>query len=199
MSEAAEPEISGVTNDPTVYTVVVKITAVGEALQRTVTVTPETAVKGTLDFTNKYTPEQNEGVDWAGAQLTKVFTGKNWDGEEFEFTISSVTEGAPMPISGSTVKVSGPDEEGGNTATFNFGDITFNEAGTYVYEVTETKGDLGGVTYSTNKATVTVTVTDKDASGAATGKLVATATVENGTFTNTYQSKLTMWMRAACS
>lgn len=190
VSEAAEPKIGGVTNDETEYTVVVKITAVGEALQRTVTVTPETAVKGTLDFTNTYVPEQNEGVDWTSAQLTKVFTGKNWDGEEFEFTISSVTEGAPMPASGNTVKVSGPDEEGGNTATFNFGDITFNEAGTYVYEVTETKGDLGGVTYSTNKATVTVTVTDKDASGAATGKLVATATVENGTFTNTYQSKL---------
>lgn len=190
VSEAAEPKISGVTNDPTVYTVVVKITAVGEALQRTVTVTPETAVKGTLDFTNTYVPEQNEGVDWTSAQLAKVFTGKNWDGEEFEFTISAVTEGAPMPISGNTVKVSGPDEEGGNTATFNFGDITFNEAGTYVYEVTETAGNLGGVTYSTNKATVTVTVTDKDASGAATGKLVATATVENGTFTNTYQSKL---------
>ena len=189
VSEAAEPKISGVTNDPTVYTVVVKITAVGEALQRTVTVTPETAVKGTLDFANTYEAGVNEGVTWTG-DLTKVFTGKNWDGEEFEFTISSVTEGAPMPASGNTVKVSGPDEEGGNTATFNFGDITFNEAGTYVYEVTEAKGDLGGVTYSTNKATVTVTVTDKDASGAATGKLVATATVENGTFTNTYQSKL---------
>ena len=190
VSEAAEPKISGVTNDPTVYTVVVKITAVGEALQRTVTVTPETAVKGTLDFTNTYVPEQNEGVDWTSAQLAKVFTGKNWDGEEFEFTISAVTEGAPMPASGNTVKVSGPDEEGGDTATFNFGDITFDKAGTYVYEVTETKGDLGGVMYTTNKATVTVTVTDKDASGAATGKLVATATVENGTFTNTYQSKL---------
>lgn len=144
---------------------------------------------GNTMWTNTYEAGANEGVTWTG-DLTKVFTGKNWDGEEFEFTISSVTEGAPMPASGNTVKVSGPDEEGGNTATFNFGDITFNEAGTYVYEVTETKGDLGGVTYSTNKATVTVTVTDKDASGAATGKLVATATVENGTFTNTYQSKL---------
>lgn len=144
---------------------------------------------GNTMWTNTYEAGANEGVTWTG-DLTKVFTGKNWDGEEFEFTISSVTEGAPMPTSGNTVKVSGPDEEDGNTATFNFGDITFNEAGTYVYEVTETKGDLGGVTYSTNKATVTVTVTDKDASGAATGKLVATATVENGTFTNTYQSKL---------
>ncbi len=144
---------------------------------------------GNTMWTNTYEAGINEGVTWTG-DLTKVFTGKNWDGEEFEFTISSVTEGAPMPASGNTVKVSGPDEEGGDTATFNFGDITFNEAGTYVYEVTETKGDLGGVTYSTNKATVTVTVTDKDASGAATGKLVATATVENGTFTNTYQSKL---------
>lgn len=144
---------------------------------------------GNTMWTNTYEAGANEGVTWTG-DLTKVFTGKNWDGEEFEFTISSVTEGAPMPTGGNTVKVSGPDEEGGNTATFNFGDITFNEAGTYVYEVTEAKGGLGGVTYSTNKATVTVTVTDKDASGAATGKLVATATVENGTFTNTYQSKL---------
>ena len=144
---------------------------------------------GNTMWTNTYEAGANEGVTWTG-DLTKVFTGKNWDGEEFEFAISSVTEGAPMPASGNTVKVSGPDEEGGNTATFNFGDITFNEAGTYVYEVTEAKGGLGGVTYSTNKATVTVTVTDKDASGAATGKLVATATVENGTFTNTYQSKL---------
>lgn len=146
-------------------------------------------ITGNTMWTNTYEADANEGVTWTG-DLTKVFTGKNWDGEEFEFTISAVTEGAPMPASGNTVKVSGPDEEGGDTATFNFGDITFDKAGTYVYEVTETKGDLGGVMYTTNKATVTVTVTDKDASGAATGKLVATATVENGTFTNTYQSKL---------
>ena len=84
--------------------------------------------------------------------------------------------------------ISGPQE--GTTANFDFGNITYDKAGTYVYEVKEAKAGTTdkGVTYSGNTATITVRVTDKDASGVSTGKLVATASIEGDTFTNTYEA-----------
>ena len=160
-------------------------------------------------FTNTYDAEAASAVP-AGFTLTKEFTGHEWTADyEFEFVMSPVSgtladgteaEEIPMPNeddnagvtiddSGNAHKtVSGPQE--GTTANFDFGTITYDKAGKYVYEVKEAKaGDTDkGVTYSGNTATITVTVTDKDASGASTGKLVATASIEGDTFTNTYEA-----------
>ena len=65
---------------------------------------------------------------------------------------------------------------------FDFGGISYSTAGNYRYKVTEVQGSHGGVTYDTHTADITVTVTDAD------GQLTASATVENGTFTNIYDA-----------
>ncbi len=163
-------------------------------------------------FTNTYDAASTGDKVPAGFALTKEFIGHEWTADyAFEFIMSPVsgkladdTEVAvadiPMPKAddnaGVTVgedgnahkTVSGPQE--GTTANFDFGTITYDKAGTYVYQVKEAKaGDTDkGVTYSNSTATITVTVTDKDASGVSTGKLVATASIEGDTFTNTYEA-----------
>ena len=160
-------------------------------------------------FTNTYDAEAASAVP-AGFTLTKEFTGHEWTADyAFEFVMSPVSgtladgteaEEIPMPKAddnaGVTIDekgnahktVSGPQE--GTTASFDFGMITYDKAGTYEYQVKEAKaGDTDkGVTYSNSTATITVTVTDKDVSGASTGQLVATATVDNVKFTNTYKA-----------
>lgn len=163
-------------------------------------------------FTNTYDAASTGDKVPAGFTLTKEFTGHEWTKDyAFEFIMSPVsgkladgTEVAvaeiPMPKAddnaGVTVgengnahkTISGPQK--GTTANFDFGTITYDKAGTYVYQVKEAKaGDTDkGVTYSNSTATITVTVTDKDASGVSTGKLVATASIEGDTFTNTYEA-----------
>ena len=163
-------------------------------------------------FTNTYDAASTGDKVPAGFTLTKEFTGHEWTEDyAFEFIMSPVsgtladgTEVAvaeiPMPKAddnaGVTVgedgnahkTVSGPQEE--TTANFDFGTITYDKAGTYVYEVKEAKAGTTekGVTYSDNTATITVTVTDKDTTGVSTGQLAATATVVGGTFKNTYEA-----------
>lgn len=163
-------------------------------------------------FTNTYDAASTGDKVPAGFTLTKEFIGHEWTKDyAFEFIMSPVsgkladgTEVAvaeiPMPKAddnaGVTVgengnahkTISGPQK--GTTANFDFGTITYDKAGTYVYQVKEAKaGDTDkGVTYSNSTATITVTVTDKDASGVSTGKLVATASIEGDTFTNTYEA-----------
>ena len=58
---------------------------------------------------------------------------------------------------------------------------------TFTYEVTENPGNppLPGIQYSDNKAIIEVTVSDNGQ-----GKLVASATTQNGTFVNRYSSEL---------
>lgn len=144
-------------------------------------------------FTNTYSASAATGVP-AGFDLKKVFEGREWTEDyAFQFKLVPQTEGAPMPKNEAgdtvdTVTVNAPTEADRKTAAFNFGDIEYTKAGTYEYTVTEVHGDNPGIVYSNNEATVKVTVTDKDQSGAATGKLTATATVANSTFTNTYDT-----------
>ena len=85
-----------------------------------------------------------------------------------------------------TKTVNAPNQGSKDTATFNFGDITYTKVGTYNYTVSEITGDNDGITYSDNVAEITVNVTDnKD------GTLSAKATIKEGTgvFTNTYSAK----------
>ena len=56
---------------------------------------------------------------------------------------------------------------------------------TFAYEVTETAGNLPGIQYSTNKATIQITVSDNGE-----GQLVASATTQNGSFENRYSAEL---------
>ena len=192
--------MKNVTADDTKYTVVVKVTDENGVLKREVTsVTPALTDHGTgdqgfaaLDFTNTYTPTASEGVPTDFA-LQKTFTGHEWTNDyAFEFVLSPV-DNAPMPKedqdAGVTIDDGGnahktidaPTDDSKDTATFDFGAISYDKAGTYKYTVTEVKGDHGGVTYATNTVDITVEVKD------VAGQLVATATVA-GLFTNTYKT-----------
>lgn len=190
-----DSSVVNVTKDAAVYTVTVEVKNANNALQRTVTISrdgqPYTET-GRVDFTNTYTPTASEGVPTDFA-LQKTFTGHEWTNDyAFEFKLSPV-DGAPMPKedpdAGVTIDdegnahktISAPTGDSTDTATFDFGAISYDKAGTYKYTVTEVKGDHGGVTYATNTVDITVEVKD------VAGQLVATATVA-GLFTNTYKT-----------
>lgn len=150
-----------------------------------------------VSFENKYRA-QNVSFDTATAQLNKILQGRDWiENDSFDFTITAL-DGAPMPkrdgseVSSATVK--SPNSKDGDSVSFDFGQIEFTSdmvkdapghKRTFTYEVTENAGNLPGIQYSDNKAVIEVTVSDNGQ-----GKLVASATTQNGTFVNRYSSEL---------
>lgn len=189
---------SGWTYDGHEAFVTVHVTDDGEgALEATVsynnekaTTDADKAVDSAAAFTNAYSASSTEAdTGSANVQLTKVLEGKAWNGDSFTFQIAADENNpdAPMPKD-TEVTVSAPtgkDANNNDQATFDFGSITFDTPGTYVYKVTEAKGDNAGITYSENVATITITVTDNHQ-----GALVATVSIANNVFTNTYASEL---------
>ncbi len=126
-------------------------------------------------FTNTYAAQP--ATLSTGVSVTKVLEGRDWKSTDaFEFAIAP-QGAAPAPSKGLTATAKK------DAQTVSFGDFTFDKAGTYVYEVSEVKGSIGGVSYDGHPATVTITVTDNGK-----GQLVATPKVENGTFKNTYKA-----------
>ena len=94
----------------------------------------------------------------------------------------------------SSVTLKSPNSKDGDAVPFSFGQITFTSdmvkdapghTRTFTYEVTETAGNLPGIQYSTNKATIQITVSDNGK-----GQLVASATTQNGSFENRYSAEL---------
>lgn len=152
-----------------------------------------------VSFANKYRA-QNVSFDTATAHLNKILQGRDWiENDSFDFTITA-RDGAPMPkrdgneVSSATVK--SPNSKDGDSVSFDFGQIEFTSdmvedapghKRTFTYEVTENPGNppLPGIQYSDNKAIIEVTVSDNGQ-----GKLVASATTQNGTFVNRYSSEL---------
>ena len=196
------PTLNGVTYDTSEKIVKVTVTRSDEGGEEHVvaTVTPN---DGTAEaaknftFTNTYKPSSvTVGEDTDDAiTVQKTFTGRTWnDSDTFEYTLKAL-DGAPAPTQ-TTLSIDKP--AGGTSNTAAFGDITFVKEGTYKYEITETKGNLGGVDYDEHTATVTVTVTED----IATGTLSADVSYDNSAaendsdkavqnaaaFTNTYKA-----------
>lgn len=146
------------------------------------------AKQSEASFVNTYGTSAVTGVP-TGFKLTKVFTGHEWTSDyafEFKLEAGANDAGVKTPMPDETTKtVSAPDQGSKDTATFDFGAITYTKVGTYNYTVSEVTGDNDGITYSDNVAEITVNVTDnKD------GTLSAQATIKEGTgvFTNTYSA-----------
>lgn len=189
-------EESGLYYDGKTHTVVVTVSDDG-AGQLTVATEVDGQPGNVVSFENKYRA-QNVSFDTANAQLNKILQGRDWlDSDSFDFTITAL-DGAPMPkrdgseVSSATVK--SPNSKDGDSVSFDFGQIEFTSdmvkdapghKRTFTYEVTENAGNLPGIQYSDNKAVVEVTVSDNGQ-----GKLVASATTQNGTFVNRYSSEL---------
>ena len=197
------PTQNGVTYDTSEKIVKVTVTRSDEGGEEHVvaTVTPN---DGTAEaaknftFTNTYEPSSiTIGEDTNDAiTVQKTFTGRTWnDSDTFEYTLKAL-DGAPAPADGTTLSIGKPASGTSNTAMF--GDITFVKEGVYKYEITETKGNLGGVTYDKHTATVTVTVTEDVATGTLSAKVEYDNTsAENdndkavtnaSAFTNTYKA-----------
>ena len=121
-------------------------------------------------FENTYTASPGE----AKITATKVLTGRDLADGEFEFVLTETTEGVEKPHTETVTNV------GGN---ITFAPISYEKAGTYTYTITETKGELPGITYDETPINVTVVVTDKE------GKLEAAVRYENedSQFENTYK------------
>lgn len=161
-------------------------------------------------FTNTYAAGAVEmDPAAAGFSFTKVLKGKAWDGDEFAFTLKGA-DGAPMPEADpdagvtangdgtltKTVSAAMRKADGFDAADFGFGPIRFERAGVYVYTVREVvpEGDAAnpGIAYDGHAAKVKVTVTDDGS-----GNLAATATVEEGIFTNSYATGMVDFDAAA--
>lgn len=151
-----------------------------------------------VSFVNKYRA-QDVSFDTVNAELNKILQGRDWiENDSFDFTISALDDDAPMPMRGgnavSSVTLKSPNSKDGDAVPFSFGQITFTSdmvkdapghTRTFTYEVTETAGNLPGIQYSTNKATIQITVSDNGK-----GQLVASATTQNGSFENRYSAEL---------
>lgn len=196
------PTLNGITYDTSEKIVKVTVTRSDEGGEEHVvaTVTPN---DGTAEaaknftFTNTYEPSSvtiGEDTDDA-ITVQKTFTGRTWnDSDEFEYTLRAI-DNAPMPAR-DKLTIGKPANGNSNTATF--GDIEFVKEGVYEYEITETNGGLGGVTYDQHTAKVTVTVTEGKATGTLSAKVeYDNSAAENNSdksvqdaaaFTNTYKA-----------
>ena len=151
----------GVTYDESTHTVTVNVTDNGEGK----------LVADVKDnnptFTNTYKATPAKEIITA----TKVLNGKELEAGKYEFELKK----------GEEVVATATNAADG---TVTFKEIEFNEAGDYTYTISEKVGSEAGVTYDESTHKVTVKVTDNGA-----GQLVATATNNNPTFTNTYKAK----------
>ena len=135
--------------DTNVYSVDVKVEKNGTALVASASCKKNGAAASSIEFTNKVTKEEKEEVVTPASlsiPVTKVIDGTAPAGSKFTFKLAG-KDGAPMPA-GDTVQVTVGAEGRGSNA---FGSISYNEAGTYSYTVTELvdsdASTEGGTTY----------------------------------------------------
>ena len=174
--------LGGVTYDTTTKTVTIEVTEDTTGDEPVVKAT----VKGTdgvelntypyYIFSNEYEPAPVTITGNTAVTVQKTLTGRDWlDNETYEFTIantqSPVGVTAPMPADES-IEIGKPAQGAVNTGAF--ADMTFDQAGTYVYSITETSADKDGVEMDRHTATVTVEVTDN-----LNGQLEADVTYDN--------------------
>lgn len=190
-------EDTGLYYDGANHTVKISITDNGKGKLSAATTVDDEQNTSLVSFVNKYRA-QDVSFDTAKAELNKILQGRDWiENDSFDFTISAL-DGAPMPMRDgnavSSVTLKSPNSKDGDAVPFDFGQITFTSdmvkdapghTRTFTYEVTETAGNLPGIQYSTNKATIQITVSDNGK-----GQLVASATTQNGSFENRYSAEL---------
>ena len=162
ISEKAGSE-KGVTYDTAKHEVKVKVTDNGQG-QLVAAVTGNNPT-----FTNTYKAAKTSET----IKATKVLNGKALEAGKYEFELKEGDE------------VIGTAKNAAD-GTVTFKEIEYNEAGSHTYTISEKAGSEAGVTYDESTHNVTVNVTDNGE-----GKLVATVTGNNPTFTNTYKAATT--------
>ena len=183
---------ASVTNDSGIVKATVKVTYDMDTgiLTPDVTYVKEGGNGEGFTFTNKY--EATPIVLANGFSATKTVKptdGNKYDikGGEFEFMITpSQNNPTSDPIKENTVT------NDANGKIIFATDIKYTEAGTYVYDVKEVSGNLGGMSYDDTVYTITVKVTDNQTEGRLEAE-VSTAIKDNSVdsikFTNGYNPK----------
>lgn len=159
----------GVTYDGTTYTVVTTVSDNGDG---TLTVTHK--LEGTTEsagFTNKYHAMPTQ----VSIGAIKVLEGRELKKNEFSFKL--VGEGIESTVTN--------DADG----KINFDKFEYGEPGTYVYTISEVKGDEAGITYDKSVFTATVNVVDDGEGNLKANVAFAKGdkSVEGIVFNNTYK------------
>lgn len=159
----------GVTYDGTTYTVVTTVSDNGDG-----TLTATHKLEGTTEsagFTNKYHAMPTQ----VSIGAIKVLEGRELKKDEFSFKL--VGENVESTVTN--------DADG----KINFDKFEYSELGTYVYTISEVKGDEAGMTYDKSVFTATVNVVD-DGEGNLKANVAFTKgdrSVEGIVFNNTYK------------
>ena len=153
----------GVTYDESTHKVTVNVTDNGQG--QLVATVPD----NNPTFTNTYKAAETKATITA----TKVLNGKALEADKYEFELKE----------GDKVVATAKNAADG---TVTFPVISYDAADNHTYTISEKAGSEKGVTYDESTHKVTVKVTDNGA-----GQLVATATNNNPTFTNTYKAATT--------
>lgn len=159
----------GVTYDGTTYTVVTTVSDNGDG-----TLTATHKLEGTTEsagFTNKYHAMPTQ----VSIGAIKVLEGRELKKDEFSFKL--VGEGIESAVTN--------DADG----KINFDKFEYSEPGTYVYTISEVKGDEAGITYDKSVFTATVNVVDDGEGNLKANVAFAKGdkSVEGIVFNNTYK------------
>lgn len=159
----------GVTYDGTTYTVVATVSDNGDG---TLAVTHK--LEGTTEsagFTNKYHAMPTQ----VSIGAIKALEGRELKKDEFSFKL--VGEGIESTVTN--------DADG----KINFDKFEYSEPGTYVYTISEVKGDEAGITYDKSVFTATVNVVDDGEGNLKANVAFAKGdkSVEGIVFNNTYK------------
>ena len=159
----------GVTYDGTTYTVVTTVSDNGDG-----TLAATHKLEGTTEsagFTNKYHAMPTQ----VSIGAIKVLEGRELKKDEFSFKLV-----------GEDIESTVTNDAGGK---INFDKFEYDEPGTYVYTISEVKGDEAGMTYDKSVFTATVNVAD-DGEGNLKANVTFTKgdkSVEGIVFNNTYK------------
>lgn len=144
-----------------------------------------------------------DGRDWLNTDSFQFTITPNDGAPAFEGADDNGVSTVEVTTANDKVdKITGADREevAVDGRSFDFGSVTFTDADmtgattdpetglltkTFTYTVKEVAGDIPGMTYDGNEATLTITVVDKG-----DGTMTATPRVENGVFTNTYSTSV---------
>ena len=159
----------GVTYDGTTYTVVTTVSDNGDG-----TLTATHKLEGTTEsagFTNKYHAMPTQ----VSIGAVKVLEGRELKKDEFSFKL--VGEDVESTVTN--------DADG----KINFDKFEYDEPGTYVYTISEVKGDEAGMTYDKSVYTATVNVIDGGEGNlkASVAYTKGDKSVEGIVFNNTYK------------
>ena len=178
--------VPGVVNETGSKTV--KVTVVDNK-DGTLTATADSTTEKPATFTNSYSYEGTEAVLQVKKTLSvpEGLEGPDDISEKFEFTLSAVTEGAPMPAGTGNV-VKNPDADGGLA---KFGNISYTKPGEYTYKIVESAGNVDGVTNDTSEQTVTVKIVDGSDGKLKVDSIKYSNGKANAEFTNVYSVEKT--------